>query len=304
MSSNIPSEICDHCCQTCHDALMSIHCMVDYEACLDWACDASSQQGGYTPFQDLAERYTSLRDIADADTELCKHQIYPSLLGASIVNGCMSCFHCLLENVIGDLHLAKSVLLTLPTAFIVDTDTCTPITTANVCDVRDNDQLTNHVHQTCIPVLLVAYFNPVMMSTFVNTCGDLMASIYTNWTHTTRLEGRMKELFFTLTQNWPWQAMYVHKPEALDHLLHCLSLVFGYRPDMSWICEGYLRDMKHKDHKSWRIAYCKAFVSEHVFAEAINELCEMCDLMMSTLSWDEIEIKYWSALKQDLQASI
>ena len=177
MSSNIPSEICDHCCQTCYDALMSIHCMVDYEGCLDWACDASSQQRGYTPFHDLAERYASLRDIADADTELYKHQIVPSLIGASIVNGCMSCFHCLLEHVMGDLRVAKSVLYTLPTAFIVDMQTCAPVSSANVCNIKDNDQLSKYARKTRIPVLLAAHFNPVMMTMFVTTCCDLMAGM-------------------------------------------------------------------------------------------------------------------------------
>ena len=176
----------------------------------------------YMTFQELADKYGSLRDIADHDETLWLHRILPNLIGASIVNKCVSCFTSLCDYMHGDDNLMYDSLVITPLVYAVDA-------TLTRVDIREMsvEDLYKSISGTRGTTLLAAYYGVQLFDVFVSKC--LRILVDTNVIHDTHVIGtgyeceHDKVIFHTIAYQWSWARMYKYQMQALAHLLSALN---------------------------------------------------------------------------------
>ena len=272
MTSNIPRDICDQCCETCIAALKNICCLVDYDDCLDWACDAGSYQGGYTSFNNVcinAQDANALKEIADGDTGLFKHQILPNLFASAIVNKCKACFVCLC-----DTFSEEDIIfcLCVPVAFVFDSETLTPINT-DMCLQASNDDITKTVRKSKLTRLLVVYYDHEIFSVSLHRFMPLLLNETKGWVNPMEWEDlTLVNTFHCIQSYFPWRAMIEHKPHAMQDLLHHIAQTNGISMNTSILCEGWLKGLKWHESdivNKDQIVFCKAQVDIDMFTQAL-----------------------------------
>ena len=297
MTSIIPTEICDNCCETCIKALHNVCCMVDYDECLDWACDAGSEQGGYTGFKNTcirADTSSALRDVADADVQLYRHQIMQNLFGATIVNKCKSCFLALCDHTSDDdIELS----LCLPTGFVVDMKTCVPLHESDICSLTSSDELSDKVKQSVLSNLLLIYYDASIFEHALQRFLPIQVKTWRASMKPDEWDHHLATAVRVVVSNYAWKSMLDHNPQAFETLLFNIRLYYEVHIDLSMVCQYWLFGAKTSGHDLMNrdlISYCKAQVDQGIYIAYITEAKANMEYYMSA-----IENKEWHTQCRD-----